>query len=62
MAKHKIKIRNCAGGLYWIARPVTKMNNKELAILKRSKRFVKRYSSKKMRNYLKNETRKEEDC
>lgn len=61
MAKHVIKIKNCAGGFYWISRPASKMNNKELSRLgKTAKKFAKRYSSKKTRFYLNNETRKEE--
>ena len=57
MARHKIKVKNCNGGFYWLSRPAPKMNNKELDILgKWSKRFAKRYTSKKRRSYLKLET------
>ena len=45
---------NGNGGLAWCNRPANKMNNKELNGLGRNiKRFAKRYTSKKRRNYLK---------
>lgn len=54
MAKHRCKINNCNGLLAWTTRPVNKMNNKELeGIGRQAKKFIKRYSSKKRRVYLK---------
>ena len=50
MAKNKSKLRNCSGGLWWVTRPINKMNNNELDGLgKNIKKFIKRYSNKKNR-------------
>lgn len=57
MAKHEFKTNNGNGGLAWTQRPAKKMNNNLLNGLGRSlKKFAKRYSSKKRRTFLKNET------
>lgn len=53
MAKHVIKTKNCSSGLWWITRPVNKMNGTLINELLRGKKFVKRYSMKKQRKYLK---------
>jgi hypothetical protein len=57
MSKHKIKTNNGNGGLAWIQRPAKKMNSNLLnGFGQKIKKFAKRYSSKKRRTFLKNET------
>lgn len=56
MAKHVRTPNNGNGGLAWVTRAASKINNKTLDVLGQNiKKFAKRYTSKKRRNFLKDE-------
>jgi len=52
MAKHIQHPKNCSSGVFFLARPMTKMGSKTLSdVGPNLKKFCKRYTSKKVRKY-----------